>query len=141
MGFTFGLGRYDNATLGDSELADGESIIFNFDADVELSGFLYGVPNAASGVEVTIDGVVNQFGELYGDGPNGGPDPRVFSFDPLLVPANSDLIFQLNGSTSGPGILGTVGNFQLAPVPEPSSALLLGLGGLAILPRRKRVSK
>ncbi|MFK7911690.1 MAG: PEP-CTERM sorting domain-containing protein [Akkermansiaceae bacterium] len=43
---------------------------------------------------------------------------------------------------SGTGLQGTVDNFKLThdAVPEPSSALLLGLGGIGLILRRRRVS-
>jgi len=49
----------------------------------------------------------------------------------------------LNGvfvQISGSGLEGTVDNFKLTHVPEPSSTLLLGLGGLGLILRRRRLS-
>ena len=72
------------------------------------------------------------------DGTTGAPNPANFSFvsnggDDILVR------FTYTGATGSADNFAVVNGFQIdAVVPEPSSTALLGLGGLALMLRRKR---
>ena len=49
-----------------------------------------------------------------------------------------DITYQGNGSISGGGNDVMLTDLSTAVIPEPASFALLGLGGLAMLPRRRR---
>ena len=56
----------------------------------------------------------------------------------IVVPGDGVLIVEVNNSKSGDGIVGTYELEVSGTVPEPSSLMLLGLGGLALVGRRRR---
>jgi len=86
---------------------------------------------------------------LAPDGLGGAPDPRtietarLFTFtydntDPALV--GDEIAFRIttNSSANSFDPTGFIDNIVINAVPEPSSAALLGLGGLALILRRRR---
>jgi hypothetical protein len=89
-----------------------------------FSGFLY-LPSTASDNEIfSADEIVGRWEWRFG----GGLDFLGLG-DLTTTPTT---VFQLDG-----GVQDTI---QFALVPEPASSVLLGLGGLAFLARRKRTS-
>lgn len=125
------------STFSDIEFVGGTStfdITFSvgtqtpFDFSVEFQGdgisgnFVYRTSLIGSG------GVVFDFLDF------AGANPVVFDFDALLAPDTYRFVVQ-NGASGGNGVGGFDFSFQV--VPEPSSALLLGAGLIALARSRR----
>lgn len=71
--------------------------------------------------------------------PTGFDDPAYSATGTFTSDSSGVLTFAINGVGSGSTNRPMVNGFQIASIPEPSSAALLGgLGGLALLRRRRR---
>ena len=70
------------------------------------------------------------------DGSKGDSNPEMYFFDITGVnPGDQFQVLAPNGGTSG--YVGAV-TWDIAAVPEPSSAALIGLGGIALILRRRK---
>jgi len=85
------------------------------------------VPFTVNGVEYTTTGTYSGYGEGFTFGEN----------NTIIVKGLSGPL-DIQGDTRAGSSRGSVAGIQITAVPEPSSAALLGLGGLALILRRRK---
>jgi hypothetical protein len=127
------------ANLGAGLLTPGETITVTF--DLKESSGAGGVIFAELFSEIAGGGVSKS--EILGGAPLfGNSNFSSRSFTTTLGPnVTGGVTFQFAVSTGGaPGSFatGTFDNVSITVIPEPSSLALLGLGGLALVARRRR---
>ena len=76
-------------------------------------------------------------GFLFNDAPIAGASGGWQGVSNTISDLSSDTLF-IDGGTRAGAARGSIAGFTIVPVPEPSSAALLGLGSLALLLRRRR---
>lgn len=136
---TFGNGT--TAGLADAELANGEQYTISFDQDVEIVSFRW---SGAAGATDTAEILINGGNSTLIGGANGTAGSGVNTYAAPVFLAAGDLITvtgngpHTQGNSQGSGLFGDWTFNAIQQVPEPSSAALLGLGGLALVARRRR---
>jgi len=150
----FGGVNISNTLATDSLLADGNDIILNIVESSAALPFL-GVPNAViAGANNGMSGAlaVDLDDGTLGTGITAGDNFAVYFFPELTISSSEFTLGDTFGiATADDFVLPTAGttnaqvitnagnaNFTVASIPEPSSTALLGLGGLALLARRRR---
>jgi len=99
--------------------------------DYNLSGGGVGGSNTANAVTSFVGGTSGTFSQTYDISGFGGGDFSIADVSNVLA------VFTVNAGAVGDGAI-SIDNFNMTAVPEPSSTALLGLGGLALMLRRKR---
>ena len=99
--------------------------------EYNLSGGLVGNSNTANAVTSFVGGTSGTFSQTYDISGFGGGDFSIADVSNVLA------VFTVNAGAAGDGAI-SIDNFNMTAVPEPSSTALLGLGGLALMLRRKR---
>ena len=92
-------------------------------------GALSGATSAA--VTSFVGGTSGTFSQTYDISGFGGGDFSIADVSNVLA------VFTVNAGAVGDGAI-SIDNFNMTAVPEPSSTALLGLGGLALMLRRRR---
>lgn len=133
--FTFTI--VDPATGGPAALPAGSVVKLTF-TDIDLNEQLVSTQQTSfsAGGDITVSAGDTTF---TANG-SGAPTSAANQVD-LTFGALSTINFQLAGGLNGGGTQPANRNFQIfghVAIPEPTSAALLGLGGLALLGRRKR---
>jgi hypothetical protein len=90
-----------------------------------------GGSNTANAVTSFVGGTSGTFSQTYDISGFGGGDFSIADVSNVLA------VFTVNAAAAGNGAI-SIDNFNMTAVPEPSSTALLGLGGLALMLRRKR---
>jgi len=108
----------------------------------------YNINYAVSGLAPTLDGMTGWMADSSSRGSLSGSFTGIFENTSASVPANNGFyVFDVNlfdsGSTYAEDNLGSLNgafapSFFAAPVPEPASMAVLGLGAVALLRRRKK---
>ena len=99
--------------------------------EYNLSGGGVGGSNTANAVTSFVGGTSGTFSQTYDISGFGGGDFSIADVSNVLA------VFTVNADAAGDGAI-SIDNFNMTAVPEPSSTALLGLGGLALMLRRKR---
>ena len=99
--------------------------------EYNLSGGGVGGSNTANAVTSFVGGTSGTFSQTYDISGFGGGDFSIADVSNVLA------VFTVNAGAAGDGAI-SIDNFNMTAVPEPSSTALLGLGGLALMLRRKR---
>jgi len=99
--------------------------------EYNLSGGGVGGSNTANAVTSFVGGTSGSFSQTYDISGFGGGDFSIADVSNVLA------VFTVNAAAAGDGAI-SIDNFNMTAVPEPSSTALLGLGGLALMLRRKR---
>ena len=99
-----------------------------FDQDVTFTDFDFASINPNDGFDVTIGGATTNF---TADAAN--------PFGTLLVPAGTNITFTGAGSLTTTNVRINSIEVYIAVIPEPSSLAVLGLGGVLIMARRRRI--
>ena len=87
--------------------------------------------STANAVTSFVGGTSGTFSQTYDISGFGGGDFSIADVSNVLA------VFTVNADAAGDGAI-SIDNFNMTAVPEPSSTALLGLGGLALMLRRKR---
>ena len=99
--------------------------------EYNISGGGVGGSNTANAVTSFVGGTSGTFSQTYDISGFGGGDFSIADVSNVLA------VFTVNADAVGDGAI-SIDNFNMTAVPEPSSSALLGLGGLALMLRRKR---
>ena len=99
--------------------------------EYNISGGGVGGSNTANAVTSFVGGTSGTFSQTYDISGFGGGDFSIADVSNVLA------VFTVNAGAVGDGAI-SIDNFNMTAVPEPSSTALLGLGGLALMLRRKR---
>ena len=99
--------------------------------EYNLSGGGVGGSNTANAVTSFVGGTSGTFSQTYDISGFGGGDFSIADVSNVLA------VFAVDAGAVGDGAI-SIDNFNMTAVPEPSSTALLGLGGLALMLRRKR---
>ena len=111
---------------------NGDGSNFGFAGpEYNLSGGGVGGSNTANAVTSFVGGTSGTFSQTYDISGFGGGDFSIADVSNVLA------VFTVNAGAVGDGAI-SIDNFNMTAVPEPSSTALLGLGGLALMLRRKR---
>jgi len=121
----------------DENLQTSESINITFDVQTQLISLdLGGISDSLSDGAVIVVGS-NAPVSLYTGQPNFNGTSDIWSpSTPITLNAGQSILI----SGSDPAAVIDLDRFTVAAVPEPSSFLLLGFGGLTLLSRRKRLA-
>jgi hypothetical protein len=109
--------------------------MITIDEDMILQSTAWGTDSDATGSKwsFTSDGTTGTF-SIFGS--NSGPGTYDFtSAGVSTVAAGTEMTFGFPGGATGGEELSS---FTISVIPEPASLSLMGLGGLMLLPRRKR---
>ncbi len=87
--------------------------------------------NTANAVTSFVGGTSGTFSQTYDISGFGGGDFSIADVSNVLA------VFTVNAGAVGDGAI-SIDNFNMTAVPEPSSAALLGLGGFALILRRRK---
>ena len=99
--------------------------------EYNISGGGVGGSNTANAVTSFVGGTSGSFSQTYDISGFGVGDFSIADVSNVLA------VFTVNAAAAGDGAI-SIDNFNMTAVPEPSSTALLGLGGLALMLRRKR---
>lgn len=129
-----------NATglgVGDSKINTGESISIRFSVDTFIEFLDFGEigTDLTDGMNVTIGS--NPSFDLFTGQPNFAGTPDVWTpAAPFSLSAGDSIVLTTSSVTS----IVDVDSLRVTAVPEPSSSILCGFGGLVLLTRRKRAA-
>ena len=124
-GTSMGINATGDADTDAFEAAFSQSVTFRFDQKVSITALDF--TSFSAGESFDFDGVSITNGDLS----NGTTDTYDFG-SPHIISANTDFTLQATAGTIG------IENITLTVVPEPSTAALLGLGGIALILRRRK---
>ena len=99
--------------------------------EYNLSGGSVSGSSTANAVTSFVGGTSGTFSQTFDISGFGGGDFSIADVSNVLA------VFTVNADAAGDGAI-SIDNFNMTAVPEPSSTALLGLGGLALMLRRKR---
>ncbi len=121
--------------VGDNHFDPGESYVFSFNQDVNLTNIVLESFQDGNNFTVSVGA------DTIGLNEPADPDNNQFSVndlgDSLAVEAGTDVTLTFVGS--GPGLIRVVSiQAETTAVPEPSSLGLIALGSIGLIIRRKR---
>ena len=99
--------------------------------EYNLSGGSVSGSSTANAVTSFVGGTSGTFSQTFDISGFGGGDFSIADVSRALA------VFTVNAGAPGDGAI-SIDNFKMTAIPEPSSTALLGLGGLALMLRRKR---
>ncbi|MDB4754540.1 PEP-CTERM sorting domain-containing protein [Akkermansiaceae bacterium] len=123
-------------TIASGFSVDLTDITFDFDSR-NSSGGLQGATAVRNIVfDMTIDG--STYGSQQGGDVTGGVD-YLATFSEALTLAEGVHTLVITADGTGPGVFAPIDDLSIngSVVPEPSSAILIGLSGLALIRRRR----
>ena len=137
-----------SVSVGDAGLADGagnelglNNINLNFDFGVALYGLALQYGESGGNLNIEVNGEFKNFDDFVDIDKTTIGGASIFTLDSGPAGESSGALFIVTGTIESFSIGGQelwIDNLVASPVPEPTTLILLGTGGLVILARKKR---